>query len=237
MTTPALIVKNIAGQQVAVDTIVLHGRDLRPDTDLATLSRFGDPSWDLLPAIPDRHTTNQAVRWDTYPHHFRHACKIYVFALLNIVENAPRVSYASTEIPSIKTIWADLGYLRVFLAWLTDRGIASFADVTVDDLDRYHRYVTDRTVNSATWKRKAFLAVQRLHLYRDCLPDYCRLPAEPLWGGASAAELAGAPNPQQMGNRAPRIHPDIMRPLLSAALLVIDVVASDESRAERAVAA
>jgi hypothetical protein len=146
--------------------------------------------------------------------------------LLNVVDHAPRFPYASTNIASIKTIWADLGYLRVFLGWLTDRGITSFTDVTINDLDRYHRDIVDRT-DSATWKRKAFLAVQRLQLYRDYLPAHCRLPDETLWGGASAAELAGQPDQRRMGNRTPRIHPDIMRPLLSAALLVIDTIAAD----------
>lgn len=227
MTAPAFVCEHIAGQQIGPDTVVLHGRDLHPDTDLGALSRFCDSSWDLLPAIPDRHTTNQVIRWDTYPQALRHACKLYVFALLNVVEHAPRLPYAATEIPSIKTIWADLGYLKVFLTWLTDHGITRFADVTSNDLDRYHQHITDRAADSATWRRKAFIAVQRLQLYRDCLPDYCRLPGEPLWGNASAAELAGAANPQRMGNRTPRIHPDVMRPLLSAALLVIDTVASD----------
>lgn len=44
------------------------------------------------------------IRWDTYPPTLRHACKLYIFALLNVVDHAPRLAYAATEIPSIKTI-------------------------------------------------------------------------------------------------------------------------------------
>src|SRR6266498_222225 len=237
MTSPEIVTNHITvhvgGKPVTAGSVVLQGRDLRPDTDLAALSHFGDPRWDLLPAIPDRHTTNQVIRWETYPRPLRQACKTYVFALLNVVDHAPRFPYATTDIPSIKTIWADLGYLRVFLTWLIEHDITSFADVTVNDLDHYHRHIVDRTADSATWKRKALLAVQRLRLYRHHLPDFCRLPDEPLWGGATAAALAGATDPQRMGNRTPRIHPDVMRPLLSAALMMIDTVAADVLPAAR----
>ena len=95
------------------------------------------------------------------------------------------------------------------------------------DLDAYLEHITDNATKTASWKRTALRAVQRLHVYRDVLPDYCRLPAAPLWGGASAAQLAGHEGPWFSENRTHRIHPDIMQPLLLAALLVTDTIAAD----------
>jgi integrase len=226
-TSPHAIGDQVGDLLVSSASIVLQARELHPDTDPSRLSRFGDPSWDLFPALPDRHSANQTIHWDTYPAAFRHACKLYVYALLNIVEHAPRLAYARTEFPSVKTIWADLGYLRLLLTWLAERGIARFADVTTIDLDQYLRHVTDDPASSTVRKRKALLAVQRLHAYRQFLPPPHRLPAPSPWGGASAAELADDPDPRLAENRTPRIHPDVMRPLLSAALLVVDTIAAD----------
>jgi hypothetical protein len=227
MTSPHPIADQVGDLPVTPASLVLQARQLHPDTDRSRLSRFGDPSWDLFPALPDRHSANQTIHWDIYPTAFRHASKLYVFALLNIVEHAPRLAYAHTPFPSVKTIWAELGYLRLLLAWLADRGITRFADVTTADLDHYLRHVTDDTTSSTARKRKALLAVQRLHAYRQFLPSPDQLPAPTLWGGASAAELADHPDPRQAENRTPRIHPDVMHPLLSAALLVVDTIAAD----------
>jgi integrase len=228
MTSPRPSIPDTVAELTVVATSpVLQARQLHPGTDPASLSRFGDPVWDLFPALPDRHSTNQRIHWDTYPAAFRHLCKLYVFALLNVIEHAPRLPYARTEVPSVKTIWADLGHLRAFLDWLADHGIDNVGDVTMTDLDHYLRHVTDQPATSTTRKRKALLAVQRLHAYRRVLPAHCRLPAAPPWGGASAAELADDPDPRRAENRTPRIHPDAMHPLLSAALLATDTIAAD----------
>jgi hypothetical protein len=227
MTIPHEIPGRVGDLLVTPASRVLQAREPHPGTDPSQLSRFGDPVWDLFPALPDRHSSNQAIHWDIYPGPFRHPCKLYVFALLNIVEHAPRLRYARTEVPGVKTIWADLGYLRMFLTWLTEHRIGSFADVTAADLDHYLRYVTGQPASSTSRKRKALLAVQRLHAYRQFLPEPCRLPALPPWGGASAADLADHPDPRHAENRTIRIHPDVMQPLLSAALLVTGTIAAD----------
>jgi integrase len=227
MTSPQEIPDRVGDMIVTPASCVLQARELQPGTDLSRLSRFGDPVWDLFPALPDRHSANQAIHWDTYPAPFRHACKLYVFALLNITEHAPRLPYARTEAPGVKTIWADLGYLRMFLTWLTEHRIGRFADVAAADLDNYLRHVTEQPAAGTARKRKALLAVQRPAAYRQCLPEPCRLPALPPWGGASAADLADHPDPRRAENRTPRIHPDIMQPLLSAALLVTGTMAAD----------
>jgi hypothetical protein len=222
----SVAIDNVGDLAVVSTSPVLQRRALHPDADLGVLPVFGDARWDLFAALPDRHTARQILNWNRYPTALRHACKLYTFALLNITEDAPRLRNARSPVPGVKTIVADLGYLHLFVTWLAGRGIDRFTDVTGADLDAYRQHITDATTTSH-WKRKALLAVLRLHAYRDHLPPRCRLPALLAWGGVSAAELADDPAPRLGENRTPRIHPDVMQPLLSAALLVVDTVAAD----------
>ncbi len=226
-TDPAALADRIGDLLATPDTPVLQRRQLHPDADLSTLPHFGDASWDLSAALPDRHTTGPRIHWSRFPPVLRHACKLYVFALFNVVQDVPRLANAGSHAPSIKTVREEVQHLHVFATWLSDRGTTRFAEVTMDDLEDYLRHVTDMPAASTHWKRKTLLAVQRLHAYRDVLPDYCRLPAARPWGGASAAELAEHPTPKLGENRTPRIHPDAMYPLLSAALLVTSTIAAD----------
>jgi len=225
MTSPVKQPLQIGGTIVSAGTNVLlnrtiHVSDYKP-------SSFGDQVWDLSPAIQDRHSAGQALHWNRFPEVLRKACKIYVFALVNVVEDAPRLPFSRSHFPHIKTIWCELGPLLAFCNWLEGQGITGFDQVTVADLNRYLAYVTEKEDASSNWKRTALLAVQRLQVYREVLPPDCRLPGERIWGGASAAELAEAETPWHGWNKTPRISPHVMETLLSAALMVIDTVAAD----------
>lgn len=227
MSTPAPIAASRVGDVTVTDrTPVLLRRDFRPDHQPDGLPVFGDERWDLSAAVPDRHSAGQAIRWEIYPEPLRQQAKLYVFALLNVLDDPPRLPGARSHIPAVKTIWSDLVFLRVFLHWLHDRDITALAQVGHRDLDRYLTHIQDRAGASTAWKRRALTAVQRLHAYQPLLPAQARLPTGQLWAGASGAELAGDPGPDAI-NRTPRIHPDTMQTLLSAALLVTDVVAAD----------
>ncbi|CRK56931.1 hypothetical protein [Alloactinosynnema sp. L-07] len=225
MTSPALTTEHIAGLPITPTSPVIVNRTLHPDADLTMLPAFGDPWWDLTAALPDRHSPRPRIYWDRFPEQFMHACKLYVFALVNLDE--PRMTRSRPTIPAIKTLYADLAALQFFLAWLADRGITAFAEVTDDDLNAYLNHLTDLTARTSDWKRKKLLAVQRLHAYRDTLPPRHRLPAPRPWGGATAGELAEHEGHKLRENRTPRIHPDVMHPLLSAALLVSTTIAAD----------
>ncbi|MCX2714357.1 integrase [Mycolicibacterium sp. J2] len=214
----------MAGIDIAPGTEVLLNRTLYVE---GVRSRFGDPVWDLSAAIEDRHSAGQAVHWKGFPPAFRHACKLYLFALLNIVDDAPRLDSARSTYPHIKTILGELVPLRRYTTWLTDAGVTSFGQVSTEHLDDYLRHVTETNGDSAGTKRCALQAIMRLHLYRETLPAQCRLPAGPLWGGASARGLAHYESSWGKPNTTPRIHPDVMEPLLSAAIAVTQTVAVD----------
>lgn len=224
MTHTAEALDVVAGIDVGPATEVVINRTLHID---GIRYRFGDPVWDLSAAIEDRHSAGQAVHWEGFPTPFRHACKLYLFALLNIVDDAPRLDSARSLYPHIKTILAELVPLRRFTTWLVARGVTSFDRVSAEHLDDYLRHVTDASGVSAESKRSALQAIKRLHLYRDALPARCRLPGGPLWGGASARGLAHYESSWGKPNTTPRIHPDVMEPLLSAALAVTHTVAAD----------
>lgn len=224
MTRPAEALDVVAGIDIALDTEVVINRTIHVD---GTRCRFGDPVWDLSAAIEDRHSAGQAVHWEGFPTPFRHACKLYLFALLNLVDDAPRLDSARSLHPHIKTILGELVPLRRFANWLADMGVTSFDQVSAEDLDEYLRQVTETSGASAGSKRDALQAIKRLHLYREALPAQCRLPPGPLWGGASARGLAHYESSWGKPNTTPRIHPDVMEPLLSAALVVTRTVAAD----------
>lgn len=224
MTQAARAFEAIAGVHITPHTEVLLRR---PVFIPGRRSRFGDPVWDLSAAIEDRHSAGQAVHWDTFPAEFRHACKLYLFALLNVVDAAPRLDAARSPHPHIKTILAQLVPLRRFTTWLLDCGVTSLDQVSTAHLDRYLLHVTYAAGVSAGTKRSALQAVKRLHLYREVLPLQCQLPGGQLWGGASARGLARYQSSWGKPNTTPRVHPDVMGPLLSAALLVTHTVAAD----------
>lgn len=215
---------HVDGIHVTPDSIVLQNRPLR--TTSSPLSRFGDPVWNLFPAIPDLHDSIHNICWKSYPAVFQLPIKFYVFALLNVVDYAPRIATARTTVPSIKTIYADLGYLRRFLHWLIKQNITEVTQITETDLDLYYAHVI-ATPGTPARRRKQLLAVQRLYYYGDFLPPFCRINVPAIWGGASAAQLADATSITELENRTPRIPPDTMSTLLSAALIVTETIASD----------
>jgi len=224
VTNAAEVFDVVAGVHLTPDTEVLINRTLHID---GIRCLFGDPVWDLSAAIEDRHSAGQAVHWGGFPTPFRYACKLYLFALLNIVDDAPRLDSSRSLYPHIKTILGELVPLRRFTIWLADKGVRSFDQVSAEHLDDYLRHVTETSGVSAQSKRSALQAIKRLHVYRDALPAQCRLPPGPLWGGASARGLAHYESSWGKPNTTPRIHPDVMEPLLSAALMVTRTVAAD----------
>ncbi|WP_433611994.1 integrase [Prescottella agglutinans] len=218
----------IADIAVTPQTVVLQNRVLLRDRDQAALSRFGDPTWSLDAAIADRHSASRAIRWSIYPPSLLNCTKLYTFALLNIVDNAPRLPFARGEFPSIITIFGDLTYLRFFLHWLDGRDVDSFSNVTGNDLDNYCSHVQGLSDRSAGWKRCALLAIQRLHAYREHLPNEAQLPPFRPFGSATAAQLANHQGPGVV-NRTPRISAAVMEPMLSAALITVTTIAADIS--------
>ncbi|MDI9894733.1 hypothetical protein QM797_08335 [Rhodococcus sp. IEGM 1381] len=154
--------------------------------------------------------------------------KLYTFALINVTDRSPRLVAANSGFPSLPTIKHDLQHLRRFVEWLVGRGCHRFDQLDDDDLDGYARLVLSREDTSARVKRSLLCAVMRLHAYREYLPERCQLQVvRSLWGAATAGQIVGVSKASRSENATPRITPDVMGALLSAALVTIDVIGPD----------
>ncbi|NKS78722.1 hypothetical protein GS539_24515 [Rhodococcus hoagii] len=218
----------IADIAVTPQTVVLQNRVLLRDRDQAALSRFGDPTWSLDAAIADRHSASRAIRWSIYPPSLLNCTKLYTFALLNIVDNAPRLlspEASSHRLSRSSVISPTYGSSSI---GSMGRDVDSFSNVTGNDLDNYCSHVQGLSDRSAGWKRCALLAIQRLHAYREHLPNEAQLPPFRPFGSATAAQLANHQGPGVV-NRTPRISAAVMEPMLSAALITVTTIAADIS--------
>jgi integrase len=215
------------------DTLVLRNRPLRPDTDPAALSRFGDDRWVLTPAIFEDHAKATSVNFAPLPACFQPTAKRYVFAQLDHPD-PPGLPGGSCGRLAVHTIATNVKHLAAFLLWLHGRRIARLDQVTGEDLDAYLRDVL------AAGRGVGLMAdrvneVRRLWAHRALLPAGDRLPDAPPWQGTDTAALVGrrvaAPE-----NRTPRIQPATMNRLLAWALRFVEVFADDvlAARAEHA---
>ena len=59
----------IDGIRITSDAIVLQNRPLQSTG--TPLSRFGDPVWNLFPALHDLHDQTHNICWDSYPNALR----------------------------------------------------------------------------------------------------------------------------------------------------------------------
>ncbi|MCY0927898.1 hypothetical protein OTB20_17090 [Streptomyces sp. H27-H1] len=171
-------------------TLVLFNRELRPGTDLARLSRFGEDRWDLNPGIFEEHANSDCVNFGLVPAPLRSAAKHYVWQLLNhpqprSVRRAPGVRIAVTTVAGVFT-----GAMQFVFTWFTTQGVTTFSQVTPQMLDDYLDYLEDEEVS--LHQRYAFLReIRRLWANRDLLPAEMRLPPAPPWDGEASQDLLG----------------------------------------------
>lgn len=216
----------IDGIAIVPDTPIFHRRPLH-EVEAIAAPRFGDDFWDLTPAMHLRHR-KVTVNWLAFPAEFREPIKLYTFALINVTDRSPRLVAANNRFPSLPTIKHDLAHLQRFAEWLIGRGYHRFDQLDDDDLDGYARLVLAREDTSVIVKRSLLCAVMRLHAYREYLPEHCRLSlVRSLWGAATAGQIVGVQKALRSENATPRITPDVMGALLSAALVTIDVIGPD----------
>ncbi|MFJ2196694.1 hypothetical protein [Streptomyces violaceusniger] len=129
-----------------LDTLVLLNRDLRPDTDLSKLSRFGDDCWDLNPAVFEDHMSSMVVNFTLLPIEMRLAAKFYVWQLLNHTE-ARTFRRAGTGRIAVRTVAnAFLNGMKFVLEWFAEQGVTEFCQVTDALLDDYLVALLDHEV-------------------------------------------------------------------------------------------
>ena len=125
-----------ADNQPEAGTPVLLNRPIRPGTDPAVLSVFGDDRWELTPALFEEHVAATSLNFATIPAALRTTAKNYVWQLLNCPDPPALRRFSSTRL-SVRTVVNGFPSLTSFLVWLDVRGITTLPGVGPADLDSY----------------------------------------------------------------------------------------------------
>ncbi|MBF6221809.1 hypothetical protein IU479_27315 [Nocardia abscessus] len=201
------------------DTMVLFDRQLRPDVDTATMSRFGDDRWHLNEAIFEAAAAASSLNFTAIPAPLRNTAKHYVWHLIN-TDCPMALNRASVGRYSLRTIASSWASLKDFFDWLHRREIRDLGQVSRKILDDY---LTDlsRTDASLRYKHKRINEVRRLWSYRVVLPEQMTLPAPFPWGDDRGYEMFGKTVPAAE-NTTPRIAEKTMHSLLEWAMRFIE---------------
>jgi hypothetical protein len=205
-------------------TLVLLNRDLRPGTDMSTLSRFRDDRWDLNPAIFEDHSSSVTLNFGFVPAALRQAAKFYVWQLLNHTGSLSlRYTGARMAVRTVNNKFTNT--LQFVLAWFDKQGITAFCQVTPELLDCYLDELISEDIpveQGYRWLQE----VRRLWAHRAILPASMRLPEPPPWGGQDTKDLLGAAR-HDRENRTARIGEPTMQMLLRWAIRFVEDLADD----------
>ncbi len=195
-----------ADNQPEAGTPVLLNRPIRPGTDPAVLSVFGDDRWELTPALFEEHVAATSLNFATIPAALRTTAKNYVWQLLNCPDPPALRRFSSTRL-SVRTVVNGFPSLTSFLVWLDVRGITTLPGVGPADLDSYLSDLLHSGLSRDTLGDR-ITAVRRLWAWRERLPAGDRLPAAPPWRG----EDSDATTRQTRPRRGSRPRPSAPRP-------------------------
>ncbi|MFF7290197.1 hypothetical protein [Streptomyces griseorubiginosus] len=206
------------------DTLVLLNREVRPDADLARLSRFADDRWDLSPGVFEATAKTHGLNFTLIPARLRPAARHYFWQLLNFT-GARVVKHSTPERPAVRSVALAFASFRHFMTWLDSQGVGAFPDISEELLDRYLASFTDDEVDLARQYRLVG-EVRRLWFYRHTMPSAMRMPDAPPWDGEESSVLLGKVKPQRE-NRRKRIPELTMQQLLMWSLRLVEDFADD----------
>lgn len=210
------------GSGPGLGAFVLHGRVLRPDSELERSSRFGDEVWRLEPALLQKQQKALSLHFATLPVPHRAVAKELCFALLS--GPLPPAEHR----PSIRLVRKTFCELKRFLHWLHDRSPGRRLDeLTGADLLDYQRHLLV-VLPGMTGRQGARAGVRMLWRWRDGLtvdglafdPRHLEGWGEPQGGGA-------------VENATDRIPESVLGPLITWAMRFVDEYATDIIAADR----
>lgn len=200
---------------------VLATAPLKPGFDRDALSRYGDPSWDLGPAV-----FRESARRCHVTVHFgsvedtsvREALRELLYSRLNVDIPGHR------KILPPGSVRQAFNRARRFFDFVRDElGVVELHRVDQPLLDRYARHLRADCACRPVIVAQLLEAPADLYLYRDHLSSG-GLPFEP-WTGRSPARVAGYRHVRE--NRTPRIPEAIISPLLGWSIRYVTEFASD----------
>lgn len=131
-----------------------------------------------------------------------------------------------------RTVWSRLYLLSFWFNWLHERRVTTLAAVTQDNCDAFvqeYGVVRDETgavirPKSANSLRSLVSGMQEISDYADVLSaDRYRAGFRP-WGERSPREITGTPSRPDIQIKTPPLPDEVLSPLLSASLLLVEVL-------------
>ncbi|KAA3448456.1 integrase [Mesorhizobium sp. SARCC-RB16n] len=200
---------------------VLATAPLKPGFDRDALSRYGDPSWDLGPAV----FRENARRCHVTVHYgsvedvgVREALRELLYARLNVDMPGHRKILPPGSVRQV------FNRARRFFEFVRDElGVVDLRRVGQPLLDRYARHlIADRS-------RRPIIVAHLLEVPADLYTFRDHLPSGGLsfqpWAGSAPARVAGYRHVRE--NRTPRIPEAIISPLLAWSIRYVTEFASD----------
>ncbi len=203
------------------DRPVLASAPLRPGFDRAELSRYGDPNWDLSPAVfrDNARRCHMKVHFGPIDDAgVREALRAFLYARLNVGLPGHRPVLPPASVRQV------FNRTRRFFDFVQAQlGVVELRRVDQVLLDGYARQLKSDRRRSAAAVGQLLEIVSDLYAYQRHLPSG-GLAFEP-WGGRAPAEVAGYRHSRE--NRTPRIPEPVMAPLLACSLRYVTTYAAD----------
>jgi len=222
MTTPAHAPEPAFDDRPVLASAPLKAGHIRED-----LSRVGDPSWDLGPAVfrENARRCHVTVHFDVLEHaDVQAAMRAYLYARLN----ADLLGYR-TKLPPA-SIRQAFNRARRFFAFARERlGRLDVSRIDQALVDAYARHLRDDPARQPVIVGHLLEVVADLYYYRDHLVGG-GLAFEP-WAGQAPARVAGYRHVRE--NRTPRFPEDVIVALLAWSLRYVTVFADDILAARR----
>lgn len=200
---------------------VLATAPLKPGFDRDSLSRYGDPSWDLEPAVfrENARRCHVTVHFGSVDDvSVREALRELLYTRLNINLPGHRKSLAPSSIRQV------FNRARRFFEFVRDElGLVDLRRVDQSLLDRYACHLKADRTRQPVIVTQLLAVLFDLYAYRDDLPSG-GLSFQP-WAGRSPARVAGYRQVRE--NRTPRIPEAIISPLLAWSIRYVTEFASD----------
>jgi hypothetical protein len=209
------------------DRPVLTTAPLKPGHAREALSRVGDPSWDLGPAVfrENARRCHVTVHFDVLDHaDVQAAMRAYLYARLNF-----DIPGCRAKLPPASVRQA-FNRARRFFAFARDRiGRLDLGRIDQPLVDAYARHLRADPARRPVIVGQLLEVVVDLYHFRDHLPAG-GLGFEP-WAGRAAARVAGHRHVRE--NRTPRMPEQVITPLLAWSLRYVTVFAHDILAARR----
>lgn len=201
----------------AIPVPVLGTRPLRPGTELAVTSLYGDDSWDLTPACFQQQRVAAVLAFTTVDPRYRALCKELFFTLLNGPQ-PPR----ERALLQITTIAPTFATVRHFLNWLAaNHNAPALSTLTARELLDYQRHLRHTQPNLSV-RDHYRSAVRFFWRYRQSITlDRLSIDPQHIEGWGERGDRGRSENSTE------RIPEHVLGPLLAWSVRFVDDFAPD----------